>query len=248
MNYLGNRVSWLFLAGALSVVASAERMPRNSYLAHHVSSVSELVGQVKSNPVVADHFMRHFSMSRDEVIGYFLTLHMDKLGSGRSMLVYGVPTDGKIHGTMQNLPAGDKMFFDNLGNPVLRVVCGNPVTLGPKRPMAMNDSHGKPVGSVIITPFADVPQGSDLPNTNATASMEPVAPEIITKIETSPVAPQIIPPVVAAGGFNPLPLLLPLAVAGTTVRNHGNPTPVPEPMTMIALGAGVAAVAKKRKK
>lgn len=247
MRHTTNIVAALAMTTLVSI-SYGSGLPRNSYIVKPVKNVNDLVGQIKNNDVVADRYMRHFSMDKSEVLNYVGGLHVSQLVDKQAMLVYGVPQDGKIHATRQTLPKGDKLFVDRFGNPVMRVVCGNPVTLGPKRPYAMNDVHGTPVNRSAETIPTILPEGSDLVNGSSLVAMQPsIEPEApIASVSTPAEATQVILP--TSGGGNAFPLLIPLLAAGTS-RGGGGSTAVPEPMSMMALGAGVAAVlAKKRKK
>lgn len=249
MTSLKVRGGILLSIGVLALASSAMALPKNSYITRPVKSVADLTNHIATTNVVADRYMRHFSMTKAEVLEYVGSLHLASLTEQQSMLVYGVPVNGQIHATRQTLPKGDRLLVDRYGNPVLRLVCGNPVTLGPKKPYAMNVTKGTPIAAATpdLVPVAAMPEGTDITNSTSIIAMEPsITPLAPAEVVTEASAPSVILPTAASG--NPFPLLIPLALAGTTGRG-GNPTPVPEPMSMIALGGGVAAVlAKKRKK
>jgi len=75
--------------------------------------------------------MRHFRMERVSLLKYFATLHADHLYLSHQYVVYSVPMSGTLNAHLQKLKRFDRVFETPDGIPVLRCICGNPLTLGP---------------------------------------------------------------------------------------------------------------------
>lgn len=226
--------------GGTALLASAvfARPDLNAFLNKKVSTTSELVAQVKRDPEVMDRYMRHFGMSRSEVVAYLGTLHPDTIKDTGVYAIYSVPEGGKIKMHIKKLEKGYKVFSTSDGIPQLIVLCGNPLSLGPKQVVALNRT---PVTTEVS--YADeVPMDvvTDINTDFEPVAMVEPAPYAVVTQSTPP-----IPILSSGGGFNPLPLAL--GGLGFINRGGGN-SPVPEPMTILAFGTGVAFLAKRRRK
>jgi len=228
----------VIIGGCALLVASAFARPDlNAFLNKKVDTTSELVTQAKRDPQVMDRYMRHFGMSRSEVLDYLASLHPDTIKETGVYAIYSVPEGGKIKMHIQKLEKGNKIFASNDGIPQLILLCGNPLSLGPKHVVALNKT---PVTTEVN--YAD-----EIPPevvTDVNTDFEPVAmvepaPYALVTTSTPP-----IPILSSGGGFNPLPL----ALGGLGFINRGGSSPTPEPMTMIAFGTGIAFLVKKRRK
>src|SRR5579872_4965399 len=118
----------------LSATIFAQRMPRNAFIDHPCSSVSQLVAEVKNNPDVMDRYSRHFGMSHEEVVRYLGTFHVSRLQRSGIYTVYSIPPGGYVKMHAERLERGTPVFADMNDAPVLMVRCGNPLTLGPTQP------------------------------------------------------------------------------------------------------------------
>jgi hypothetical protein len=219
----------------LAAVAMGQGLPRNSYLEKRVDSTAELVQQLRSNPVVMDRYRRHFAMTDAEVITYLSSLRVSELPKDGIYTVYGVPkTTGDFHARLRMLKKGEPVFVEEDGTPVLQLVCGNPLILGPKKPVVPNPivANAGPVeGAKEVT--VEAPPA---PSTNA---VTPVVPG-----EAQPIAPVFPQP---HGGSSPVAALLGLAGAVAFFPHGGTPPTVPEPMTMLVMGSGLAYLASRRR-
>lgn len=228
----------LTLVAALAV-CSAFAMPRNSYLLRPARTQAELVSQIKAEPLVADRYMRHFGMNREEMVEFVSSLKLGRLDKTGVYMIYGVPKNGQLHANPQLLKRGTLVWQDSVGSPILLEICGNPFTQGPKR-TTMNDM----ITSVPANP-APLVAMSTLPT-------EPVqsAPMAITMQPVTPTAPTPIEPQVetASSHRNNLGWLLILPAAAIGFQNHGHDEPVPEPATMTAMAVGAGVMALKRRK
>jgi len=210
----------------------------NAFINQKVNTTAELVAQVKRDPAVMDRYMRHFGMSRSEVVAYLSTLHPDTIKEQGVYAIYSVPEGGRIKMHLEKLKSGSKVFATSDGIPQLILLCGNPLSLGPKQVVALNHT---PVTTEVQ--YADEIPPEIVTDVNAEyepmAMVEPAAPTIVnTTFTQNPI------PILSAGGFNPLPL----ALGGLGFFNNGGGSAVPEPMTMIAFGGGLALLARKRRR
>jgi hypothetical protein len=115
----------------------AARPDLNAFLNRKVVSDAGLVHQVRTDNEVMDRYVRHFSMTRQEVIEYLSQLHVGHLKAPLTTSVYSVPDGGRIKVHQQSFPKGTLVFADPQQTPVLLVKCGNPLTLGPHAVSAM---------------------------------------------------------------------------------------------------------------
>jgi hypothetical protein len=236
----------LALLAVLMAVTTAfgqqHRPAPNSFIDHRISSVSDLVHEVKSDPVVMDRFCRHFAMSNDDVVRYVSSLHVAKLARGGVYTVYSVPEGGYVKAHTEKLEVGTPVFADLNGTPVLLVRCGNPLTKGPNNPTALSKPNILPT----VTPMHEEAPGEVAPAPPLFAEIPPPAPNLATPTAPAP-APQAVG-AVAPGGVGPWPLLF-LPVLGLIHGGGGDhhKQPVPEPATMVVLGAGIVAFLRKRR-
>jgi len=235
------------LLGALFSSALA-RPDLNAFLNKKAVTTEQLVNQARRDPEVMDRYMRHYSMTREEVLAFLGSLKPSKLKETGVYAVYSVPEGGKIKMHLERLKKGEAIFIDANGEPQLILRCGNPLTLGPKDVIAENN---KPPTEVVVT--AEEAPIDFLSETELVveplSELEPVAP-IFTFPPTPPVeeiTPIPITPI--AGGFNPLPLALGglLFVNGDGGGGGDDVPPVPEPGTMLILGGAIAAYGLKRR-
>lgn len=230
----------LIFGGSVVLIASAFARPDlNAFINKKVTTTAELVAQVKRDPAVMDRYMRHFGMSRSEVIAYLGTLRPDTIKEQGVYAVYSVPEGGRIKMHLEKLKSGSKVFSTSDGIPQLVLLCGNPLSLGPKQVVALNKT---PVTTEVQ--YAEEVPPEILTDVNAEyepmAMIEPAEPAIITTTTTkNPI------PILTGGGFNPLPL----ALGGLGfINNNGGGSAVPEPMTILAFGGGLALLARKRRR
>ena len=241
------------------VAADAQRPEHNAFLNTRVVSVSELLTQLKRDPEVRDRYMRHYGLSQAEVGVYFSTLRIAKLKAPGTFRVYGVPADGQIHVTMQPMKAQALVLVDIGGAPVMRMYCGNPMTLGPKDPTDPNDAEADVINSEKVT-VAELEDPEAMASTDLQAETVALEPSIdavpeanLPAGQTPPTTTQTVGQAPATivgnvGGFNPIGFLPAIGFLVPARHRNPRPPPVPEPASIAALtlGAGVLLARKRR--
>lgn len=237
------------LAVGLSVLGCATvalaRPDLNAFLNERSMSVSDLVRQVKRDPEVMDRYRRHFAMGDKDLVAYLGSLRLARLSKKGVYRVYSVPPGGWIKMHYETLREGIPVFADMAGEPVLLVKCGNPLTNGPRNPIAENDDSPEIQARTDtlreLTVAADTPSSADL------AAMAPSTPQVpaeeIVTIGQSPVP--ILP-----GAFGASPWLLgSLGFLFVGREDEGSTTTaIPEPSTIAVLALGTGLLARRRRK
>lgn len=240
----------MFLKRAICVVAltvltvaafgqTPGRPAPNAFLNKEVRSTAELIAHVKSNPEVMDRYMRHYGMTRAEVIAFLGTLRPSTLPEDGVYPVYSVPEGGNIRLNLVRYKKGRRTFALPDGTNELIMECGNPLSMGPKQVVALNNS---PVTTTEVI-AEEVPVQI---TTEIGTEYEPLAALQPTEPVYTFTTPEVTPiPIPLGGGFNPLPL----ALGGLAfIPTGGGGSVVPEPMTMAAFGLGVAFLGMRRRK
>lgn len=246
------------LAAVWGVASISEaRTERNSFLNRPAPTVSALVNQVNSDPVVFDRYSRHFAMTRDELVAYLSSLRPARLESEGTYIVYGVPDNGRIHSTVQRLSAGERIFVDAAGQPAILVRCGNPLSRGPNQVTSTDlvPEATTPIAELRLVPEEILP--TEIEQAFAQIPSEPSLDEL-PPTPTEP--PTVVPsdPTITGGtsdisiiGTGNLGWMAAVPAAFLIVNQSSTaPTPVPEPGTIaaMALGLGVLAAARRRKR
>lgn len=227
----------IFIAGLTTMVVAAEAMPTGAFLRKPAYKVSDLVTAVRTDPIVSDRYVRHFRMSKTQLVEYFSTLRLAKLDQGGAYTVYNVH-NSVLRSRVLNLKKGTLVFADASGRPILQQVCGNPMVWR--------------VPPVAAEPIVSAPATGDV-TTAVDESTAVVAGATVAEPSIAPVPeipPTFTPPSITRRDNTGL-LFIPLLIGvGVLAFNQGDDDcpPVPEPATMTALVVGGAAVLRRRKK
>lgn len=233
------------LLGMAVVGMSASALARpelNAFINKPANTIPELISQIKSDRQVADRFMRHFSMGRDEVIEFVSGLRLGTIQKSSYYTIYSAPENGVLKSHVSFFKKGTPAFVDAEGNPILRVKCGNPFVGGPVRAYATNDPGVEDVAANTVEMPVEM---------GAVAAAAPVDPTVYVAstptvtIPTIPITTNTVPSTNSRG--NVFGALAGLGAAASFVQTGGTEA-VPEPASMVALGLGAAALLRRRKK
>lgn len=237
----------LVASALLACVAGWARTERNSFLETPAPSYGVLLKQVKTNKVVMDRYMRHFSMTREEVVDYFTTLRLTTLSKEGIYAVYNVPNSGVLRARYFRLRKGTKVWVDLANTPILKESCGNPMSRGPKRQVD-NDVTVYDMESAMRT---TVEEGDEVfiahkPLEPIVPTLDPVEPVVVTEapdVTTVSRAPMTIE---SKDRIPPFLVLLPPLLIHLIPPPRNSPPPVPEPGSLIALSVGVGGIVARR--
>lgn len=229
-----------------TVAVASAKLPQNSYITRPTPTKEAFLKLIQTDTVVMDRYMRHFAMTRDEVTSYFGTLHMGKIAEGGLYTVYNVPkSTGVLRSRLLKLKKGEKVWMDQYNQPIMVVVCGNPMTRGPRNPVATSSTEVEVVedSSSAVRPTDEGLVGDSTPS--------PIGQENLS-IANEPALAQAIEATKTTEGWQADRNLgiLAAAIPFIAVNRGGGktPPPVPEPATIVALTAGAGAVIARRRK
>lgn len=240
-NFLRKAIVWIGLACVMPM-AQAHVEP-GAFLNRPANTTEQLVQQARNDKQVMQRYMRHFRMSREEVIEMLASLHPAKLEAAGSYVVYNCHEDEVIRARVFNLKKGTLLFCDSSGRPILKRSCGNPMIVpNPSVPLTAQPGPEQP--PIPIPPVGPTPTEVAMP---PLAPEMPCPPEEMAPIPPLPPCP--VPGEVRGGNSNSfffLPILL-------IFNNHSSKCcdcrqPVPEPASMAVMGLGASMVMLRRRK
>ncbi len=233
-------------------------MPRNSYLVRPVSSARELAQQIRTEPVVAQRYARHFKQPAYAIADFFeKNLRLTRLERSDEFFVYYAPPDGQLLVKRRLLPRGKEVFvLKSTGKPVLLAECGNPMTPMVSLPQPTVEAPAAPVVSAKSTPLIIEPAPDsvmptvelvEIPLEEAVAA-DLFPPAALSELETLPeTVPESPSPLAPPAEMPEIPMspirrnnwwglisLIPLLF----INQGGSPEVIPEPSTWLALTVG----------
>ncbi len=241
-------VSVILLLMGLSLAWA--QMPPNSFFVRPARSVTELLQQVRQEPVVLDRFMRHFQLSREELLDYFRSLRTARLPADTLFTIYNVNHEtGEIYSKQRTLKKGELLFVEASGRPVLQASCGNPL-VGPR-----SDGTATPaLGGVSTTSqglkeISIVSAGETAPLVEL-QTMEPPS-TLLPDVEfVAPPSALQQPATQGQQQQEEAPFLIPLTFLPSALvgLNPSPPPIVPEPSAILVLAGASSLVLARRKK
>ena len=240
MNKLGAVATVVTLSGI-----AVARPELNAFINKPANSIPELIAQIKADKQVADRFMRHFSMTKQEVVEFVSSLRLGTISKSGYYTIYSAPENGILKAHVSFFKKGTPVFVDSDGNAVLRVKCANPFVVG-KAPGITAKANIQ--DTITTANEMSITAGIvSAPNSEIEASI-PAVPEISEDLTDGSLALGVVPtpPVTSSSGF--LGSLLGVGGAVSVMNKPPEPDPVPEPTSMVALSLGALALLRKKKK
>ncbi|MCH8979963.1 MAG: hypothetical protein IH945_12090, partial [Armatimonadetes bacterium] len=224
----------LFVLAAIAGSAVASQSEPNAFIDKPTPTMESLLGAVRSDAVVMSRFMRHFGMTREEVVAYLGSLKRGAIRKDGAYLIYNTPESGEIRARVLFYRKGTAVWMDEAGNYILKLSCGNPMVRGTDyRPADDPDKIAMKSFTDVRALVTDPPRGIDV-GTMTRTKVPPVLPETaaITFTTVPPMDPvfEDSPQV-----FAPIGLIIPYT-AGILVSSGA---PIPEPGSLLAFGIGV---------
>lgn len=252
----------ILLVGAVLATSLCMARPEpNAFLNKPAWTHGELMTQLRGDSQVMSRMMRHFGMTREEILAMAQTLRAGALDRDGVYLVYNCHEDEVIRARVIFYKKGTKVWEDASGKPILKMSCANPMVRGTDdQQILQTQNPGSPVTETRpIVPQPEPPAPSEVEAAILPSQVEPspiAAPAAM--LPAAAVASIPAAAVTSAGaGFNPL-FLAPLAGLGLirggssggtggTTGDVPHPDPIPEPGTMLALGVGAAIYGARRR-
>ena len=237
-------------SGAVAIVVTLSgiavaRPELNAFINKPANSIPELIAQIKADKQVADRFMRHFSMTKQEVVEFVSSLRLGTISKSGYYTIYSAPDNGILKAHVSFFKKGTPAFVDSDGNAVLRVKCANPFVVG-KAPGITAKANIQ--DTITTANEMSITAGIvSAPDSEIEASI-PAVPEISEDLTDGSLALGVVPtpPVTSSSGF--LGSLLGVGGAVSVMNKPPEPDPVPEPTSMVALSLGALALLRKKKK
>jgi hypothetical protein len=207
--------------------------PPDSYLQYRVYTVDQLINQVETNATVRRRFARHFQIPESRVVSYMrANLVESYVPETKRYTVYCVRPSGRFYPIRQTFRRGTKVFALRNGEPVLKWLCGNP--LSKMIPDVQTRIVRQTPPRIVLKPSIQELRPTEtanvlIPNEVPTPMLQPAIPIQLASAATP----------LYGRGSSLLPFLLPIALLGVhTGGGHVTPA-VPEPSSILYLAAGL---------
>ena len=111
----------------LSMQMGFVRPDVNAFLDRKAETVSQLISEIRTNPAVANRYMRFYGLTKNQVIALVSNYHIARLKSNELFEMYSIPPSGWIKGHLALLHKGERVYSASNGQPKFRALCGNPI-------------------------------------------------------------------------------------------------------------------------
>lgn len=200
--------------------------------------------QIRTEERVSQRFMRHFGMTKEQVLEYMDGLRLSRLEQDGMYLIYNVPDSEELRSRVMFYRKGTLVWVNQMGQPVLKASCGNPMVRGTDVALAyVKPSPMNLTSSMAMRDFEAAPPPETAYIMNPAASMPPLAIEDSAQA-LFPQAPEV--PTVSTQAFGAPWWILPV-IGGFFIVPDDDPPPIPEPATIVALSVGVAYAVRRRR-
>ena len=192
-------------AATLGNSSSVRPTPPDSYLQYKVYSVHELVKQVSGNPRLIHIYAKTFNKPDNYVLHYISNYVQESyIPETAYYTVYCVRKNGLIYPTKQRMIKGTKVFALRNGTPVMKWLCGNPLSnflpvVYKAKPLPAV-VHTKDVVNILPTEPEQEVVPAEVPVV-APATPVHVIPTAATRLITSGAAHSISPAYLALAGL-----------------------------------------------
>lgn len=219
-----------------------QRTPPSSYLQYRVYTVDQLIQQVSESPRVRQRFAKHFHVPETNVVEYMkANLVESYVPKTERYTVYCVRSSGKFYPIRQTFQRGTKVFALRNGEPVMKWLCGNPLSrfMPDVSTRTIVQTPPKPPVT-LVSPYLN--ELTPTETANILIPSEVAVPVYQTAVPLSLVSAAT--PVYGRAGTSLLPFLLPVALLGVKTGGGGTtPIPaVPEPGSLFYLAAALPLV------
>ncbi len=253
MNYKGVLSVTLMLVAA----GAMARTEPNSFLNKPAWTKADLKKQITGDKVFMSRVMRHYGMTREQVITMVDEARPGTLPEAGIWLVYNCNGKEEIRARLLKMKKGTRVWLDRNGVPFAKMSCFNPMRRG------TDDRLANPEADVLVEPELRAlsptpePELLSMEPTPAGLELNTSAQRELVLLKTA-AAPAPVVPVPAAGfafpwwlgglafikppggGDDDTPIIPP---------NPPEPPPaVPEPGLLIAFGGAALVAARRRKK
>ncbi|MEI6511697.1 MAG: hypothetical protein WCO51_00275 [bacterium] len=218
-------------------------VPPHAFITRPISSVNDFVNHVKTTPDVMKRYQNYYHLSKNEILGYFSTLHVTKLRQGGEYLVYYSRKNNTVATCRMYMPAGTPVFAEMTGEPVIKMNCGNPIGVRDILPPTYKAPQ-------VVVPISEISPQEISQEAPVIAADNMVLTEPPLVVESASAIPFIEGPAsvipILERSRSLLGLLPLLAVGG--LKGHDDPVPEPSTISMLAVSFTLLGISRFRHK